>query len=388
MRAVAEHIAVAAPKRDLDWIKSALQVAIALEHATMPPYIAAIYSLVEQSFTVYNLLRPLAMEEMIHMAAVCNILAAIGGSPRIKTLSPTYPARGLPGGAEPDLYVCLAQLSKPQLENFMRLEAPLSLMDPEYSHETYPSISTFYQAIRNAIIQNKDAVCAAIKSGGMANQVGDNIGYSTITWSDATHCLQSILDALDSITSQGEGLVGSVLYAGATSGVEESHYARFAQVRYGYRLTDAHDGAQPTRETIRDYFKGHEIPWPEVTNTLAVPADGYAKLLTLDPNRVAVEKDLSTFDQTYSDLLAKLDTAWNGDPKTWWPTLGGAVGLMAKLRVFGCFNVMGHRVPPAALEQLKSLYPDEYEALERYTRLDKPAVYGPRFRNLNAKGLV
>jgi hypothetical protein len=382
MKSVVQHIAVAAPKRDLDWIRSALQTAISLEHATMPPYIAATYSLVVQNYTAYNLLRSIAMEEMVHMAAACNILAAIGGVPQIKGLNPTYPSHGLPGGAEPDLYVCLAQISRPQLDNFMRLEAPMVLIDPKHRQGTYPSISTFYAAIRRAIEDNAGAVSAAVKAGNKkVNQVGDNIGFSTISQTDN---VDSILAAIDSITAQGEGLLKTVLYANGASEAEESHYARFAQIYYGRQLSDAHGGAQPTLQTIQDYFKGHDIPWPEVTNTLMVPADGYAKLLAVDPAGPAVEKDLLLFDQTYTNLLAGLDASWNGDPAKWWPTLGGAVELMAKLRVFGCFNVMHHVVPPAAIAQLQKLYGEEYEALRTYTRLDQPVVYGPRFRNLNA----
>ena len=55
MIAIADHMAVPADQRDLGWIKSALQTAISLEHATMPPYIAAIYSLKAQNYTAYNL---------------------------------------------------------------------------------------------------------------------------------------------------------------------------------------------------------------------------------------------------------------------------------------------------------------------------------------------
>jgi hypothetical protein len=380
---ITEHIAIAPEHRGMDWIKSALQTAITLEHATMPPYIAATYSLKAQSFTAYNLLRSIAMEEMVHMASVCNILAAIGGTPAIKQLSPGYPTRGLPGGAELDLFVCLAPLSKPQLKNFMRLEAPLGLIDPSDRSGEYPSISSFYDELRQAIIDNAEAIRAAVKVGGTSNQVGDNIGFSTITWSDESDCLGSILQAIDSIMAQGEGLTGCALHADGQSEMEESHYARFAQVYYERQLADPHTGAEPTLETIEQFFRGYSIPFPEVTNTLMVPADGYDALLAVDPAREKVEAALALFDQTYSDLLAKLDQSWNGDPKTWWPTLGGAVEDMSKLRVWGCFNVMSQQVPPAAIAQLEALYPDEHAAMATYTRLDQPVFYGPRFRNLN-----
>lgn len=382
MKTVAEHIAVAPPKRDLDWIKGSLQTAIMLEHATMPPYIAATYSLQVQNFTAYNLIRSIAMEEMAHMAAACNILAAIGGTPQIKNLNPVFPSYGLPGGAEPDLFVCLASLSEPQLLNFMRLEAPKALIDPKFVGEDIPSISTFYAAMRQAIEDNSDEVCAAVKAGGKANQVGDNIGFSTIVYSD--NCLADILGAIDSIMAQGEGVIDCALHADGKSEAEESHYARFAQIYYGGQLSVPPGLSEPTLATVKDFFKGYAIPFPVVTNTLAVPADGYEKLLAEDPNRAAVEKDLASFDQAYSDVMAGLDLCWNGDPAKWWPTLGGAVTLMAKLRVLGCFNVMKHRVPDAAIGKLRTLYPDEFQMFSTYTRLNESVFYGPRFRNLNA----
>jgi Ferritin-like len=382
MKTVAEHIDVAPPKRDLDWIKSSLQTAIMLEHATMPPYIAATYSLQVQNFTAYNLIRSIAMEEMVHMAAACNILAAIGGTPQIKNLNPVYPSYGLPGGAEPDLFVCLATLSVDQLKNFMRLEAPKTLIDPKFVGEDIPSISTFYAAVRQAIKDNSDEVCAAVKAGGKANQVGDNIGFSTIVYSDK--CLDDILRAIDSIMTQGEGLIDCALYADGNSELEESHYVRFAQIRFGGQLSVVPGQPQPTFNTIEKFFNGHPIPFPVVTNTLAVPADGYEKLLAEDPDRAAVEKDLRAFDQAYSDVMAGLDTCWNGDPAEWWPTLGGAVALMAKLRVLGCFNVMKHRVPDAAIGKLIALYPEEFKMFSTYTKLNESVFYGPRFRNLNA----
>jgi hypothetical protein len=384
MKTLAQHLVVEPKQRDLAWIKSALQTAISLEHATLPLYIAATYSLNVQNFTAYNLIRSIAMEEMVHMAAVSNILAAIGGAPQIKSLNPAYPSLGLPGGAEPDLFVCLAPLSKEQLKNFMRLEAPVSLLDPKYAEEGYESISNFYAAIRIAIVDNARLVRDAVKAGGKSNQVGDNIGFSTIVWSDKTDCMDSILAAIDSITAQGEGLVESVFHAGGESEAEESHYARFAQIRYEAKLTDGLRDTRPTRETIEDFFKGYKIPFPDVTNTLAVPADGYESILAQDPDRDAVARDLVGFDTGYSQMLAGLDASWNGDPAKWWPTLGGAVELMAKLRVLACFNVMKHEVPTDLVTNLAKIYrADDFAMMSTYTRLDKPVFYGPRFRNLN-----
>src|SRR5260370_9938321 len=137
--------------RDLAWIKATLQSAIELEFSTMPLYLSAMFSLEVQNYTAYNLIRSVAMEEMVHMAIAANILAAIGGSPQIKSIRIPYPVCGLPGGTEPDLQVGLAQFSKNQLKNFMRIEMPDFLLGQLGRHETYPTIAAFYRALQQAI---------------------------------------------------------------------------------------------------------------------------------------------------------------------------------------------------------------------------------------------
>jgi hypothetical protein len=84
------------------------------------------------------------MEEMVHMAIAANILAALGGSPQIKTIRLSYPTHGLPGGAEPELRVGLAQLSHRQLENFMSIERPEFLLRQMNQDQAYPTIALFY----------------------------------------------------------------------------------------------------------------------------------------------------------------------------------------------------------------------------------------------------
>src|SRR5439155_1672267 len=110
-----------------------------------------------------------------------------------------YPRQGLPGGVEPDLELGLAQLSRPQLRNFMRLEAPLFLLADEYRAESYPTIGGLYVAIKEAITDNAAAVRRAFAVGGLANQVGDNIGFNTFVPApgvDPVALLQAGFDAM------------------------------------------------------------------------------------------------------------------------------------------------------------------------------------------------
>jgi hypothetical protein len=383
MTPLSDHLSVAPEQRDLAWLLSALQSAVALEHATLPLYLSAMFSLQVQGYTVYNLLRSVAMEEMVHMAIACNILGALGGTPQIKALDPKFPSNGLPGGAEPDLHVVLAKVSKKQIQNFMRLEVPAFLLDPKYKKETYPTIANLYSAIRGAIESNADACRAALKKGGTSNQVGDDIGFTTITYTEGQDPLPQLYDALDEIVLQGEGSPSHTLHASQFEG-EESHYAKYAEIYYGRRYSKPQGHVPLTRETEHEYFKGYPIFPPDVVNLLMVPSDGYDAVLKADPNGATVEAAMAKFDQAYTGIMSDLEAMWNGPADKEWPTFGQAVGAMGDLRVLGCFNIMKYQVPESVVAQLKTLYPDDYADLAAYTDLDQPVFYGPRFRNLNA----
>jgi hypothetical protein len=383
MTRLSDHLSVAPEKRDMAWLLTSLQSAVELEHATLPLYLSAMFSLQVQGYTVYNLLRSVAMEEMVHMAIACNILAALGGTPKIGALNPKFPGDGLPGGSEPDLHVILAKVSKKQIQNFMRLEVPLFLIDPKYKHETYPTIGNLYAAMRGAIESNADACRAAMKKGGTSNQVGDDIGFTTLTYTEGQDPLPQLYDALDEIVLQGEGSPSKTLHADKFEG-EESHYCKYAEIHYGRRYSRPAGHVPLTRETEHEYFKGYPISPPEVMNILAVPSDGFDALLKADPNGATVEAAMAKFDQAYTGIMADLENMWNGPAAKEWPTFGDAIGKMGDLRVLGCFNIMKYQVPANLVSQLKTLYPNDYNDLAIYTDLDQPVFYAPRYRNLNA----
>src|SRR5947209_55133 len=183
------------PFRDLHWIRGALQTVIALEHATMPLYAAAMYSLEVQNYPAYNTLRSVLMEEMLHMAAACNILAAIGGAPRISPLDPPAIVEGLPGRVAPGLTPRFARVSRRQLDVFMRIESPVSLLTEAERAAPHPTIGSFYEQIRSAIEAKRDVVEAAARVRRVANQVGGNLGYSVIS-PEAGDVVEQILAAL------------------------------------------------------------------------------------------------------------------------------------------------------------------------------------------------
>ena len=111
----------------LPGLRAALQQAIELEHATLPTYLYALYSLVPgKNGAIARLMLSVILEEMLHMALACNILNAVGGQPVIDSPAfvPTYPGP-LPGGVESNLQVPLSPFSLPLIENvFMVIEEP------------------------------------------------------------------------------------------------------------------------------------------------------------------------------------------------------------------------------------------------------------------------
>ena len=61
-----------------------LQWALELEHATIPPYLCALYSIKEgTNIESVEVIKSVFIEEMLHMALVANILNATGGKPRL-----------------------------------------------------------------------------------------------------------------------------------------------------------------------------------------------------------------------------------------------------------------------------------------------------------------
>src|SRR4028118_1926462 len=80
-------------------LRNALQRAIELEHATIPTYLYAYFSIrfasgysqtsgpqqdgTSTNYTIDQALWTIVYEEMLHMGLACNLLNAIGGHPKI-----------------------------------------------------------------------------------------------------------------------------------------------------------------------------------------------------------------------------------------------------------------------------------------------------------------
>jgi hypothetical protein len=156
MSSVQQLMSVPVPDRQLAWLKESLQCAIVLEHSTLPPYLCALWSIVDPGHEAVNILMGIALEEMLHMSLACNLLAAVGGSPRVSApdVVPKYPGP-LPCDirplGNPNLKVGLSRLTPAVVTDvFMAIEfpehGPVALAAP---HRTFHTIGEFYAAIRD-----------------------------------------------------------------------------------------------------------------------------------------------------------------------------------------------------------------------------------------------
>jgi hypothetical protein len=89
------------------------------------------------------------------MGTACNVLTAIGGTPRLNTADfvPTYPGP-LPGGVHTDLIVLLSGLTNDVVKStFMEIELPESGPVAFTRGMAFPTIGAFYDAIFQAFQQ-------------------------------------------------------------------------------------------------------------------------------------------------------------------------------------------------------------------------------------------
>src|SRR5438093_2305849 len=124
MKTIAQHIQDGiATLADL---QDALQTAMQLEFATLPPYLCAQWSINSDPNGVADKIQDIAVQEMYHFALAGNMLTAIGGTPAVANSGfvPSYPTNVLPGGIRMKLPVDLQPLSLNQLQVFMQIEYP------------------------------------------------------------------------------------------------------------------------------------------------------------------------------------------------------------------------------------------------------------------------
>ena len=241
-----------------------------LEHGLMCQYLFAAFSLkqdqaegltadeLEAVLRWRRVISHVASEEMLHLALVQNVLAAIGAAPHLSRPNLPAPAHHYPAGVN----LTLVPFGEAALRHFMFLERPegmelhgaegidapvgdavplMSEREIVPAGQDFATVGHLYRSIEHGIAH------LAEKFGERNLFVGPPRAQATSAhfhWPELVPVtdLASAQQALDTILEQGEGARGHW---------EHAHFGQFVEILDEYRqLTTANADFQPTRPVI------------------------------------------------------------------------------------------------------------------------------------------
>lgn len=296
-------------------VRASLQTAIELEHATIPPYLYALYSLgTTDNQDAAQIIQSVVVEEMLHLNLAANVLNAIGGSPAIDSPAfiPTYPGP-LPGMVEDQLIVHLAPCSIGQVaDTFMVIEQPEDpLQFPvEAADADAPlTIGQFYRKIRDAIGKLGNPVFTGDPCFQVTKAIGGAIPVIDVA---------SAQQAIDIIIDQGEGTDTS---PEERYGTGFAHYYRFGEIVNGKQLIPNKDYKRTDPPDRKYVYGGDPVPFDQ-SKVFPIRADpnGGGRMLAIRAN--------DAFNYDYTTVLKTLHDGFNGKPGV----IDGAIGAMFSLR--------------------------------------------------------
>ncbi|AJD44394.1 ferritin-like protein (plasmid) [Rhizobium gallicum bv. gallicum R602sp] len=312
--------------RTLDELKEFLYQAMRLEHATIPPYLTALYSIkpgVNQDAT--QVLRVIVVEEMLHLTIAANILNAIGGTPDLTRpdFAVDYPA-SLPDG-ETDFKVGIQAFGREALATFLKIERPaqrpIHLVgkglihrktsphttalgnDPRHEDLHFYSIGEFYSTIAEGIKYleaEAHRVGTTIFTGDRSRQITSEYYYSGGGELFAVTDLKSALEATELIIEQGEGDGGGIY---DDNEHELAHYYRFDELVKGRYYQKGDQPGHPTGPQLQVDWEG------------AYPIKANLKVVDIDIKKDPELREAATaFNTRYGEFLQLLTRAYNGQP--------------------------------------------------------------------------
>ena len=246
-----------------------LSEAAEFEHAVMCTYLYALWSLKRdqaEGVTASELsaiegwrasLRQVALEEMLHLSLVNNLLAATGASPHL--WRPEFPVRA--GWFPADVVMRLAPFNEQTIDHFMYIERPegITLRDgagfdhPDH-HPRAARPELLSPTPRDYLSQGQLYHSVLRGLSRLVNEIGDEnvfVGHGEAQVGIAEFGLPGLLKidnlgaarrAIEEIVQQGEG---------APAHRDGSHYQRFAAIRDEFaRLRRANPRFEPARPVL------------------------------------------------------------------------------------------------------------------------------------------
>ena len=218
-----------------------------------------------------RLIRGVAVEEMLHLGAVCNLLTAIGGAPHLRR--PNFPIRMDRRGG---FHLRLAPFSLETMEDFIAIEEPDDIVGPDgKSRRSLPSLvrprlSDIFASEREFHTQGR--LYHGIEDGivYLAQKYGEKqlfISEPDVQTAAPSHFeslpqlapvtdLASALEAINVIVVQGEG---------ASRDTPDSHYNKFMTIWQEYKEALAEDPEfQPARPVLGNPYA---LPPSDKTDT-------------------------------------------------------------------------------------------------------------------------
>lgn len=320
--------------KNIDDLHRYIYAAMQLEHATIPLYLTALYSIKPgTNAEAMHILRVIAVEEMLHLTLVCNLMNAVGGKVDMsqKGFVAQYPTM-LPDG-EDDFVVDCQPFSQKAIEAFMKIERPADLDDGSatirrksaphpvlvachpYKDEDpelhFFSIGQFYKAIEDGLRVLHAQIGDELFSGDPANQITSEYYYSGGGELTAITDMSSALRALDLIAEQGEGITAHIFDEDG----EIAHYFRFHQLFAGRYYQEGDEPYKPTGPEV-------DVDWDAV-----FPAKMNARM-TDYADGSDLREQATNFNRAYANFLRMLSFACNGNPEKF----TDAVGEMFKIK--------------------------------------------------------
>jgi Ferritin-like len=313
--------------------------AIKLEHATLPPYLCAMWSIQDIKHEAHKILYSIVMEEMGHMGLACNLLTAIGGTPQLTTKDFVLsypcplPCSIVPRVTPPNLHTWTVGLSRltPALVSdvFMIIEYPAKgpMALQQVQGQRFRTIGEFYDAIAETLIFLVDigAVCIT-GDRQITESITENNAVAPIT------SLKKALRAIEHIKEQGEGTPHSP--DAPDFGHELAHYYKFKQIDVGRLYQQIGGGAWE--------LSGSFIDFPVVYPMADIPSGGY--------QGTGVPPEINAFNQAYGQLLNALQAAWEVGGDQGYEKLQDAEDLMDNLGGLA-ITLMKTRIDPAHPEK-------------------------------------
>lgn len=298
-------------------LMAGLQTALELELATIPAYLVALLSIkLPYNREAAEHIRSVAIEEMLHLALIANVINAVGGAVRIdRDATPDYPLTLTFEGkafADRRFPVPLAAFSAATIRTFMEIERPASLAAAPFALDDAidvpaPTIGQFYEQIIALLEEIEADEPGALFTGDPGLQLESDYYWGAGGTILKVADLPSARAALEEVIVQGEGAWPPSAESFATN-IERpfgiGHYYRFSEIYHGrYYSADDDLAAPPTGPAISvDYSKVHNIL--ENAKAAGYPAGSAAAELNLQ------------FNRRYTRMLCQLEEAMTGSPET------------------------------------------------------------------------